>query len=706
MAGGPGNPSNPNSNAGVCPTNSTASCGQPTDDTKVYTITLVPRSKAGVSFNSPPRLDPSYLARVVPVGFFGFVSGYCVPEFRPTDCTIGPPNALKAIETRFYIDLAKPGGSLVAKRRITAAVTENGKPASGKSVKWELVSGSSDLSFENATTPVHGGLAEVTIKHPVKNVPKDQRALLIKATVLATGTPDPVFATVQLTITRNDDVSSLDEVMANPLREGEADAILVYQPSASAGVQSDAVGTPDDDEFLGLQHILNQVVSRHKGISSFSFLYQDGIYGEGTKKAVRQYLSNFKNIAPSDWPYTLTDIGIYDSLKEYVNKEYAPFTYEDGVIVDRRLLIGKRKDDTSGNIDGLYELKTGVVDKLIAGMKTKAEQYLNSDKFWLHRPMHNPYQEGDAPDQANNPGVVHTKQIVTVKDSAGGSPFTDDSGASITLPKGSRNAWLGDDTDTNGKTWRNIRLSATQDGWVPASAVDAFKDDRNKDDCNSGLFGGNGVAYSFGCKESPAEFKEQLNSNSPGPADVINWGEYTKGHKPGLTQDEQKDGGTENGHERDWTGIDCSGFCQHCVTAAIFPGGTRIVPQSILNALTDRGKHGTEVGASGSLDPSESARYARVLHYNKTNARKLWIRGGDIVATSGHIVWVAGGPDDTPDALNDKRDFDVYNAFGGTGTAAVQATQFVHKTIRMPFHWWSGAKLSDNAQIGRVYIWK
>ena len=680
MAGGP---SNPSSGAGACPTGSTAACGTPPDD-KVYSIQLVPRSKGGVSFKSPPQLDATYL-----------------PEFKIESSPIGPPNAFKSLETRFYIDLA-PKSSLIAKRRITAIVTENGKPASGKQVKWERVDGSSNLKFEKDTTSADKGLAEVTITHKVEQVAPEDRALTIRATVI--GIPTPVQATISLTITRNDDVSSLDEVIANPAREGEADAILVYQPSASSGVKSSAVGTPDDDQFLGLQHILNQVVSRHKGISSFKFLFQDGIYGDGTKNAVKQFITGFAGIKPTDWPYNLKDIGVYKSLKDYVNKEYAPFKYEDGLIVDRRLLIGKKKDDTPANIDGLLELKTGVVDKLIPGMRTKAEEYLNCDVFWLHRPKHDPYKKGDKPDNGSHPGMVLTKQVVTVMDSAGGSPLTDAAGAPITLPNGTRSAWLDDDTDVHGKTWRNVRVSASQDGWVPASAVDEFRDDRNKDDCNKGLFGCNGVAYSFGCKESPTEFRAQINSNVPLPADIINWGEYTKGHKPGLTLTEQQN--DEKDHERDWTGIDCSGFCQHCVTAARFPGGIRIVPQSILQALTDRGQHGTEVGASGSTDPTEAAHYARKVPYSKTNPQKLWIRGGDIVSTSGHIVWVTEGPDDAPDALHDNRDFEVYNAFGGLGDAAVQATKFVHKTVRMPFNWWQGATLSGNATIGRVYIWK
>jgi hypothetical protein len=675
-----GGPTNPSSGTGACPTGSTAACGTPPPDEKVYDIKLVPRSKAGVSFKSPPQLDATYL-----------------PEFKSADCPIGPPNAFKSLETRFYIDLAtKP--SLIAKRKITAVVTENGKPASGKQVKWERVDGSANLKFEKATTPVDKGLAEATITHVVEQVDPVDRHINIRATIV--GTPSPVQATLSLTITRNDDVSSLDEVMADAAKEGEADAILVYQPTA--GVQSSAVGTPVDDAaktldlFDGLQHILNQVVSRHKGIGGFSFLYQDGIYGDGTKKAVKQFITGFTNIRGGDWQCDLKDIGVYKSLKDYVNKEYKPFTYEEGLIVDRHLLIGTKKDVTPANIDGLWELKTGVVDKLVPGMRAKADEYLNCDTFWLHRDIHHPYQKGD------EVGAVVTQQVVTVMDSAGGTPLTDATGASVTLPKANRSACLGNDKDATGHTWYNVRLSATQDGWVPKSSVKAIEDDRNKDDCNSGLFGGNGVAYSFGCKETPAEFTAQLTANSPVPADIINWVEYTKGHKPGLTQSEQTTGGTENGHERDWTGIDCSGFCQHCVTAAVFPDGTRIVPDSILTALTDRGRPGDkQVGASAAV-----GNYARKVPYKKTDAHKLWIRGGDIVATSGHIVWVVDGPDDAPDALNDNRDFEVYNAHGGVGTAAVQATQFVHKTIRMPFNWW-GVKLSGaDVTIGRVYIWK
>jgi hypothetical protein len=685
-----GDPQNP-SDKGA--TGSTVACGK---SAKGTSIVVVLRSRQG--FDSSTELKVDYLF-----------------QFLPTQCPIGPAKAFKNLETRFYIDLATKEGALwYAKRKITAVVKVDGQPADCRWVHWEKISGSDHLMFDVGGTgqptvdvPTdNNGLAEVTIRHVVENVSKDDRSVWLRATVL--GASPPVQGDVELKITRNDDVSSLEDVMKDPAREGLADAILVFQPTAE--VESKAVGAVGDDRSSfnkGLNHLLNQVVSRHKGVA-YSFIDEDGLYGDKTKTAVQQFITNFISVVTSDWPYNLSSVGVYRTLQDYVNLEYAPFAYQDGLIVDRHLLIGTQKNDNAADIDGLQELKTGVVDKLVDEMKRVALDYINSRTFWLHRPGDDPHVP------TNEVGAVVIAANVQAKSQANGSTMVDASGAAVIIQAG--RAVCLEQTKVGTTDWYRVQLS-DQSGWV-SNVNGRFYNDRKANlEKNSG---NPGVAYSYGCKDTPEEFRTKINFNEPGPASIVNWLEYTIGHKPGLHQGEFNQycdpvtGKVTNPlsqyNPNKWTGIDCSGFCQRCITLATFDkrdpmihGRNRIVPEVILRGLLPGGEEqgDREVGCKTDL-----CKYARTVTYSN-NPGQQWIRGGDLIASDTHIVWVAGTPNDTPDAKNDKQEFSVYNAYGMLDPEQDLAKrEFWRKTIEMPFSRWGVQLSSVGVDIGRVYIWQ
>lgn len=368
----------------------------------------------------------------------------------------GQDQVLKNIECDFFIDLAKKDGNAWwARRKIMAVInkllkddgTEYTPPAGSKgnpqkniSIYWSITNPSSaDAKFYDASKKKYvdtivsktdiSGLTEVEIAHPSKNPSNGENHITIQVDVEPT-TSSSFSKQITLNILRNPpNIRLIDDVII-PKDQSRPDHILVYQPAN--WTQSDAVRE--------LQELLDQVVSRHKGIrtgggtNQFRFLSKNGKYRSGTKKTVGFFINRFKNFAN----YDSLNPDINSDLKKYILTEYTNFDYESGKIVDSHLLVGETFDDSSIDvIDGLYELYTGVVRKLIEGMTNIAQEYFDCDVRWLHRPIHRPYTVG------------------------AGAP-------------------------------RNDRIHAE----------------------NWGTFRGNGVAYSWRCKDTVEKFKAALTDNS------------------------------------------------------------------------------------------------------------------------------------------------------------------------------------------------
>ena len=429
----------------------------------VPTLLLVPRSKKGLDLSKKPfKLRADYLADFVAAGA---LADLCAPS--PLGATGG---TLKGVEQRFYVDLAVPDGKgkFFAHRKITAFVPE----AAGKKVKirWEVIEPKdkgiagfglkSGFKEKMETETDADGLSEVTLVYALHKYQENNKKskITVKATIALTSTESSTQQ-LALQIARNNDIAKLEEIYEPSAAGSLGNHLLVHQPGNE--VESDAV--------KDLNHLLNQVVSRHKNVE-YKFIYQDGKYGDRTKNAVEQFTTNFRRVTKAHWPYDLSTVGAYECLKEYIANEYAPFDYAKniGAVVDRRLLIGKERCSTEkfepDKIDGLLELKEAVVDRLIAAMRGMAQRYFDCDLPWLHLTSDAPYIPGKKPLDL----VEATIDNLEILDEPGGKPKLED-GLKLVLLRGDRRVMLGADRAESPKFYK-IRLRGEKPdfitGWV------------------------------------------------------------------------------------------------------------------------------------------------------------------------------------------------------------------------------------------------
>lgn len=659
-----------------------------------------------------------------------------LPGYQPANPLMDP---FRSLEYRFYVDIAtNQGGNFMARRRLTAVVVNpDGSLAPNKQVEWSRVSGSAELRFldagGNAQTQLSGGnaittnangMAEVVITHPARSAAAGQEVLTIRATC------EGFNADIEIRITRNDAVTQVDQIARRS--QTTADHIWVYQPDANHR-------TALNQGIKELQEIANEVVSRHRGVNNYHFIPLDGIYSNQLRDALRQYLTTFTNIQPgADYPYDLRNINQLEALRNYIHDEYAPFdpnaAANRGCIVDRRLLIGDAWDLDPARIDGLWELERAVVERLKTQMTALAGVYLARGTFWLHRPIHRPYQAGIQPAGHPNAGQPRhvfrvTSNNVSVKTAANaGSPdLQNAAGNAVTVTAGE----LFLSPAAAGASWSQIQHPAGV-GWVRTNQGRRVRDDQ-RHDVNHGIHGAvvggidynNGVAYSYGCKDLPDRYTGRLAANPHAlPTDgagnlrrIAHWNEYADGHKVGRRRadgpawPQSNQGSNRIGYH---TGCDCSGFAQNCITQAVLSNNTRIVPEAFMQQITfNRSDFPLHAIASGSF--VGNAAYARRIPAPANDAQRQWVRLGDLIAGGGHIVWVAENfPNNNARILNNGNTFEVYNEYGGdryrpansNNYAPVDNTRFLRKAIRMPYHYWRGTRGFNGVRIGKVFIWR
>lgn len=672
-----------------------------------------------------------------------------LPDFFPA----GSPAS--SIEARFYVDITTAdGGQQLGHRHLTAFVEklEEGedaefKPESGKNVKWTLEKGSNLVRFRavgggalsnELTLATDGdGYAEVVITHPAQSVAQGDARVVIRAEIDAgpdkDGQDRVEFFETSLAITRNDSITDIDDIARK--NNNDADHIWVCQTDNFSA---------RNPGIVDLQELLNEVVSRHRGIANFDFLRLDGIFRldaatamNDTRLAIRRYLDNFTNVSGADYPYDLSNINISPNLTAYLRAEYdfdATTNDNRGKIVDRRLLVGTTWDITPANIDGLLELKEGVVDRLITSMENTANDYMNENTFWLHRAIHQPNQNVAA--QVFR--VWQNNTQVRSGPNAAAAPLMDAGGNPIVASDGDRFPSGG---QQQGGFTQVVHPSAPgQPGWIRANRGFLYGDNQSNNR-NHGVLGrvvdgidySNGVAYSFGCKDVVADYRTQLenndhapptdnpNNNQPNKLRVAHWDEYQNQHRVGRTSQEPAwpaplpGGGfgqvPPNGIQNH-TGIDCSGFTQVCVTSAQFPDGTPIVPVALTRPCPVN-QNRVPLNAIGANSWVGNNAHARRIAAPAASNETQWLRKGDVITSAGHIVWVADDlPNNNNRVVNQQRGtFHVFNAYGSDrfflangGQAPVDNQRFLRKTIRMPFYYW-GVNIGG-LNAGKLYIWR
>lgn len=654
-----------------------------------------------------------------------------LPHWRRRDAaslSLDEQRRIRAIEHRLHLDLAtQVGGRWLAQRKLSVVCLyqrPDGKwrPVAGVPVTITREPQESALqlklgngTFGNALTggdrPTTDaqGLAELAVAHPAAEVADAQKAVRIRAQAEvpkldkdgnATSEKLQVTAELELRLVRNGDVTQVEEIFSEPDDPDSADRIWVFQPTAPS---------PRNEGIRRLQEALNEVVPRHRAIAvaSGGLLTRDGAFGEPTRLFLASYLTNFRNVhAGNEYPYELKDIGPDPDLLAWVKEEYEPFDPttqpNQGKIVDRRLLIGVVRDDHPAAIDGLWELYEGVVRVLQDEMRAFGQSYLDSDTFWLHRPIHTPYAAAQDQVFACRAAGVHLRTAPNAS-----APLLQQGNAPVALSDGDHLLVV-----TTAAGWCQVRHPAGL-GWVQPSPAtgQVFHNDAGRyrvpdgagtQARNCGLHGNqaggtdytqahtrNGVAYTYGGKQTPEQWRTSLTGNPHAPPQrIVHYDQYENGHRFGETQAELNAGDT--GHMQ--AGCDCSGFVQNCIIHSFFPGTQiRIVPRALLGPLP------ASPVAAVSFVPGGGAGPARRIDPIATDADRHWIRGGDVFCTPGHVVMVA---EDTPTLSNNG--FKIMHEWGGTSQTDV--ANFRRKSVRSPFSWW-GIGLGAG-RFGKVFLWR
>ncbi|MDX2132068.1 MAG: hypothetical protein SFY69_08450 [Planctomycetota bacterium] len=661
------------------------------------------------------------------------------------------------IEGRFYIDIATRINNVwKAQRKLTAIVWDQDyQPVEGTRVEFRRTSGSTHFKFlapdntevdelvgDNAPLTDARGLAEVTVRHPPREVPTADAEVKITISI---GTDEDFII---LRLVRNTESPALNDVARRT--SATADRLFVYQPDATN--RSPATPLPEGDDPEGvvqLQEILNEVVSRNRRVpaNQWNYIPLNGQYADETRAAVKLYLQHFAPInTPANWPYNLSTIGLDAALVEYLKTEYLfdpTLDAHKGWIVDKRILVGPPRDATkpTGNawdlapasIDGLWELYEGVVRRLQAEMVRLAEMYVTEPTFWLHRPVHQPYvQSAQRVWRIRQNGVAVLTQSNATSDPLrsppGNAPDGTPLGQPVVLMDGELYPLVGNGAAVNG--FRPI-VHPAGNGWVPNASGAEFRDDQATpqnhgfDQAIEGRVGG--MAYSFGCKCRPDEYRNDLFGNphatiadNPPRRRIADWAEYEAEHKPGLRGVGNPIAPEET--TANWTGCDCSGFTQNCITEALFPGGgVRVVPNSLMRRLTRSSQagngrvHANAIGSGGFVG---NAAYARPVPLPQSNNAydhsRHWIRRGDLIAGGGHIVWIE--PEVPVFRRNgaaismNEQEFLTYNERGDVGDFDANfqprpfaQRRFTRKAILQPFRWWGPA--INQRDIGKPYIW-
>src|SRR6185295_291505 len=165
------------------------------------------------------------------------------------------------------------------------------------------------------------------------------------------------------------------------------------------------------------------------------------------------------------------------------------------------------------------------VQQLRTEMQRVADEYLNCATFWLHRSNHSPYTAGTAQ-------LFRMTGAATLRvNHNAATSVLDANGAAVQCVAGELFPRLG-----QSGAWTHITHPQGA-GWVPTSSGRMVLDD-SANGVNHGTRGTSGVAYSYGCKDTPDVYSARLEANPLAPATngagsllrIANWSEYTDGH--------------------------------------------------------------------------------------------------------------------------------------------------------------------------------
>jgi len=349
------------------------------------TLTLIPRKPQNI-------LDTDKLLKTL------------LPDRYPT-----ADLPLKEIEYNFYPDLNQT-------RTITAVLTETAwhaqcdirpTPKAGVTVYFYLGPGNTaDVTlYASPAITDSEGCASIQVTSNTLHTTKDaiEQANCIEIHASLTPACDPNDPKLTLTIHRNEDVDHALGANENPdqfvatLRPAlEMQTWIVRQQSlwvTSNGAKA-------------VQQLLNQVACRQNG-GGHTFLRPDGQFGNGSQNESACFIQNFSTQQPANTAattaYAQRQFGVQveeneagtQGVKTYIRSEYNQ--YSEGDVVDAHLLVGLEawqpgRDANIMDADGLLDIYRAVVWEFIERMRDRAGEYVigarpnQTPRIWYRHP--------------------------------------------------------------------------------------------------------------------------------------------------------------------------------------------------------------------------------------------------------------------------------------------------------------------------------
>lgn len=505
------------------------------------------------------------------------------------------------------------------------------------------------------------------------------------------------LTSLSLHLVKNTDFPELEDI------ENNDDAIWFYPEGRER---------PALNGMKRLQYICNQIVPRHKGITTYNYLDESGIYNEATKNALALYLNCFTNLVESEsFPYRneMTTIGISEELTTYFSAEYGYDVSEiKGRIVNRRLLVGEDTSHALEKTDGLKDLYDNVVVPFQNGFVARAMEYVNNTKPWFANPGQSYYYEmGEVTLQTEK---ILFKETEDVPITIGGNNVTIPQGTSVLpLNESVNKRFTARGYPEPGKYLISYPIDGNNiRGRVQLTKEDleTRQDDRTNNKGNytqngNSDFGNFGIPYTLAGKLPLDEF----NNMPDAEGDIYNWSRYElqNPRKPRTGDNDSAYGDVYYRNKFDEldsykiAGIDCSGLVKRCLKETCFEGtAISIFPFCKIHLLDNYSASNTTV-------------LARTI---ATDTEKL-VRKGDILwRTSGrssHVTIVYGdGPPDKDlrigNSINNDS-FQIVHAYGGgTEDTRKKHNAFLGRTIKSPI----GKKIWRSfldVNLVRVYLW-
>ncbi len=531
-----------------------------------------------------------------------------------------------------------------------------------------------------------------------------------------------ILASLDITLMTNKLLPSIDTIK-------EEDFNIWVYPGES-GEESEHNG------IQRLKYICNQVISRHKGISDFHFLTENGVYCEDMKGALASYLESFPQTENTGfYPYgdKLTTLGCNPLIEEYFSTEYGiPKDKIKGCFVDKRLLIGDETGTELNKTDGLIDLYENVVKVFQRKFVERAKAYVDVSHSWFSNASQNPnYKMGTitlTSDRTTNDGktlpagteVKVSYEFNAIKKGDDGAKEDDYS------------AKLPFDDEGNPKAGE-YQIEATLNGQKISSKVSLSVEDlKTRVDVNHNENKGNyakniagtgsedfqnwGMPYGFGKKDT---LETHMGRETIDTGNLKNRSEYKENNDKSIYP-----GDTETRRPKIF-GIDCSGFVENCLKEITFGDSnkTKIVPFDNLKG-------------QGDFYTGKTERISRTIP--TTEERNERIRIGDLFWNDGknaHVAIAYGKGDETNEEAElsseketkdgatitflDHKKIEIIHAYGNSYRLKADSYQVINtvtkeytdtikacvaKTVKSPFQLWSTE--IGNRNIGRVYLWK